>query len=53
MEEKAKIGISSCLLGYKLCWNAGHKLDRYLADTLEEEFKACPTCGYKDGLKLE
>ncbi len=29
-----KIGISSCLLGYPVRYNGGHKLDHYLRDTL-------------------
>jgi hypothetical protein len=31
-----KIGISSCLLGNKVRGDAGHKLDRFLKDTLGE-----------------
>ena len=27
--EKIKIGVSSCLLGEKVRYDAGHKLDRY------------------------
>lgn len=44
VEEKVKIGISSCLLGYKLRWNAGHKLDRYLTDTLGQFVEYVPVC---------
>ena len=44
MEKKAKIGISSCLLGYKLRWNAGHKLDRYLTDTVGQFVEYVPVC---------
>ena len=36
MVEKIRIGISSCLLGNPVRWNAGHKLDRYLTNTLGE-----------------
>jgi len=32
--EKIKIGISSCLLGEKVRYDGGHKLDRYITDTL-------------------
>ena len=34
MQEKFRIGISSCLLGHEVRWNAGHKLDKYLTYTL-------------------
>ena len=42
--EKIKIGISSCLLGKKVRYDAGHKLDRYIADTLGQYFKWVPVC---------
>jgi uncharacterized protein YbgA (DUF1722 family)/uncharacterized protein YbbK (DUF523 family) len=32
--EKIKLGVSSCLLGEKVRYDGGHKLDRFLADTL-------------------
>jgi len=32
--EKIRIGISSCLLGEKVRFDGGHKLDHYLKDTL-------------------
>ncbi|SVE16779.1 uncharacterized protein METZ01_LOCUS469633, partial [marine metagenome] len=28
MENKIKIGVSSCLLGEKVSWNGDHKQDR-------------------------
>ena len=34
MEERVRLGISSCLLGNAVRWNSGHKLDRYLTLTL-------------------
>jgi uncharacterized protein YbgA (DUF1722 family)/uncharacterized protein YbbK (DUF523 family) len=34
MDRVIKIGISSCLLGNAVRWNAGHKLDRFLTNTL-------------------
>ncbi|MDH5204001.1 MAG: DUF523 domain-containing protein, partial [Nitrospirota bacterium] len=34
MMEKIKIGISSCLLGENVRYDGGHKLDRYITDTL-------------------
>jgi uncharacterized protein YbgA (DUF1722 family)/uncharacterized protein YbbK (DUF523 family) len=44
MEEKVRIGISSCLLGNKVRWNAGHKLDRYLTNTLGQFVEYVPVC---------
>lgn len=44
MEEKIRIGISSCLLGNKVRWNAGHKHDRYLTDTLGQFVEYVPVC---------
>lgn len=34
MSEKIKLGVSSCLLGRKVRYDGGHKLDRFLVDTL-------------------
>ena len=34
MKERVRLGISSCLLGNAVRWNAGHKMDRYLTRTL-------------------
>jgi len=45
MKERIRVGISSCLLGEKVRYDGGHKLDRYLKDTLGRyvEWKAvCP-----------
>src|SRR5512138_2013851 len=39
-----RIGISSCLLGKKVRYDGGHKLDRYLTDTLGEYFEWVPVC---------
>ena len=44
MEEKVRIGISSCLLGNNVRWNSGHKLDRYLTDTLGQFVEYVPVC---------
>lgn len=44
MEEKIRIGISSCLLGNEVRWNAGHKRDRYLTDTLGLFVEYVPVC---------
>ena len=39
-----KLGISSCLLGERVRWNGGHKLDRYLTDTLGRFVQYVPVC---------
>ena len=44
MEEKFRIGISSCLLGNEVRWNAGHKLDKYLTRTLGKFVEYVPVC---------
>jgi uncharacterized protein YbgA (DUF1722 family)/uncharacterized protein YbbK (DUF523 family) len=42
--QKIKIGISSCLLGEKVRYDGGHKLDRYITDTLGHYFEWFPVC---------
>ena len=44
MEEKFRIGISSCILGNPVRWNAGHKLDKYLTNTLGQFVEYVPVC---------
>jgi uncharacterized protein YbgA (DUF1722 family)/uncharacterized protein YbbK (DUF523 family) len=44
MPEKIRIGISSCLLGNQVRWNAGHKLNRYLVNTLGQFVEYVPVC---------
>jgi uncharacterized protein YbgA (DUF1722 family)/uncharacterized protein YbbK (DUF523 family) len=44
MEEKIKVGISSCLLGEKVRYDGGHKLDHYLRDTLARFVEWVPVC---------
>jgi uncharacterized protein YbgA (DUF1722 family)/uncharacterized protein YbbK (DUF523 family) len=39
-----KIGISSCLLGKKVRFDAGHKRDRYITDILGELVAFVPVC---------
>ena len=34
MSDAIRVGISSCLLGNSVRYDGGHKLDRYLRDTL-------------------
>jgi len=42
--EKICIGISSCLLGIKVRYDGGHKLDRFLTDTLGKYVDYVPVC---------
>ena len=44
MQEKFRIGISSCLLGNEVRWNSGHKLDRYITNTLGKFVEYVPVC---------
>lgn len=47
--EKIKIGISSCLLGEKVRYDGGHKLDQYITETLGRYFSwvsVCPEVEY-------
>lgn len=37
--EKIKIGNCCCLFGEKVCYDAGHRLDRYIADTFGQCFE--------------
>lgn len=44
MDEKIKLGISSCLLGNKVRYDGGHKLDPFLANTLGQFVDYVPVC---------
>lgn len=44
MEERIKVGISSCLLGAKVRYDGGHKLDHYLKETLGKYVDWIPVC---------
>jgi uncharacterized protein YbgA (DUF1722 family)/uncharacterized protein YbbK (DUF523 family) len=44
MDQKIKLGISSCLLGEKVRYDGGHKLDHYLKDTLGQFVEWTPVC---------
>jgi len=44
MEEKIKLGISSCLLGNKVRYDGGHKLDPFLVNTLGQFVEYVPVC---------
>lgn len=43
-EIKVKIGIAKCLLGDKVRYDGGHKLDRYLRDVLGQYVDWVPVC---------
>ncbi|MCW8892598.1 MAG: DUF523 domain-containing protein, partial [Deltaproteobacteria bacterium] len=43
-EEKIRLGISSCLLGAKVRFDGGHKLDRFLTETLGHYVEYVPVC---------
>jgi uncharacterized protein YbgA (DUF1722 family)/uncharacterized protein YbbK (DUF523 family) len=42
--ETIRVGISSCLLGNNVRYDGGHKLDRYLRDTLGAFVEWVPVC---------
>jgi uncharacterized protein YbgA (DUF1722 family)/uncharacterized protein YbbK (DUF523 family) len=43
-ETPIKIGISSCLLGEKVRYDSGHKLNKYATQVLSEYFEFVPFC---------
>ncbi len=44
MEEKIKLGISTCLLGEKVRYDGGHKRDRYLVEVIGPFVEWVPVC---------
>jgi uncharacterized protein YbgA (DUF1722 family)/uncharacterized protein YbbK (DUF523 family) len=44
MNEKIKLGISTCLLGEKVRYDGGHKLNRYLVNTVGPFVEWVPVC---------
>jgi uncharacterized protein YbgA (DUF1722 family)/uncharacterized protein YbbK (DUF523 family) len=44
MDERIKLGISTCLLGENVRYDGGHKLDRFLTDTLGQYVEYLPVC---------
>lgn len=44
MPMKIKLGISACLLGEKVRFDGGHKLDRYITETLGKFIEFVPVC---------
>lgn len=43
-EEKIRLGISACLLGERVRFDGGHKLDRFLVHTLGQYVEYVPVC---------
>ncbi len=43
-DNPVRIGISTCLLGQKVRFDAGHKRDRYITDILGQFFQFVPVC---------
>ena len=44
MQEKVRLGISSCLLGERVRYDGGHKMDPYLVNTLGKYVDYVPVC---------
>jgi uncharacterized protein YbgA (DUF1722 family)/uncharacterized protein YbbK (DUF523 family) len=42
--EKIRLGVSACLLGEKVRFDGGHKLDHFLTDTLGRHVEYVPVC---------
>ncbi len=43
-EKQIRIGVSSCLLGEKVRYDGGHKLDRFIVETLGRYVEFVPVC---------
>jgi uncharacterized protein YbgA (DUF1722 family)/uncharacterized protein YbbK (DUF523 family) len=43
-DERIPIGISTCLLGFNVRYNGGHKRDRFILQTLGDYFDYVPVC---------
>jgi uncharacterized protein YbgA (DUF1722 family)/uncharacterized protein YbbK (DUF523 family) len=43
-EPTIRVGVSTCLLGEEVRYDGGHKLDRYLVNTLGHYFEWVPVC---------
>ncbi len=44
MEDRIKVGVSSCLLGNQVRYDGSHKRDRYITDVLADYFHFIPVC---------
>jgi len=42
--KKVKLGVSSCLIGNNVRYDGGHKLDKYIKDTIGKHFDFVPVC---------
>ena len=41
---RIRVGVSTCLLGEKVRWDAGHQHDPYLTGTLGRHLELVPVC---------
>jgi uncharacterized protein YbbK (DUF523 family) len=44
MENKIKIGVSSCLVGEKVRWNGDHKQNHFVREVLSDYFNYVSVC---------
>ncbi len=44
MEDRIRLGVSSCLLGNRVRYDGGHQHDRFLSDTLGQYVDYVPVC---------
>ena len=44
MENKIKIGVSSCLIGEKVRWNGDHKQNYYVREVVAKYFEYVSVC---------
>jgi uncharacterized protein YbbK (DUF523 family) len=44
MENKIRLGLSTCLLGENVRFDGGHKRDRFITDTLGQFLEFVPVC---------
>lgn len=44
MTERIRLGVSACLLGQHVRFDGGHKLDRFITDTLGQYVEFVPVC---------
>jgi uncharacterized protein YbbK (DUF523 family) len=44
MDQKIRLGISACLVGQNVRYDGGHKLDRFITDTLGKYVEFIPVC---------
>ncbi|WP_117233211.1 YbgA family protein [Vibrio maerlii] len=44
MTKKVKIGVSACVIGEKVRFDSGHKMNRFVANEIKEYFDYVPVC---------